>query len=118
MIRLRVLVAVCLALVLIGTSGAMAVARGQMAAGPGQILVICVADGTAPLRVDADGNPIAPAHACPDCVLAGFAPTPETRALAAPVEMARAAVLLPARSGPWQPPRDTAHPPRAPPIPV
>jgi hypothetical protein len=45
-----------------------------MATGPGQTLVICVGEGTETLQLDADGAPVAPAHACPDCVLVGFAP--------------------------------------------
>ena len=64
----------CLCLTMLVTSVTSAIARGQMAFG--QTLVIC-ADG-APLAItlDARGNPVTPAHTCPDClaVTAGLPP--------------------------------------------
>ena len=77
MTSMRVLIAACLTLVLIATSGAMAVARGQMAAaGPAFSMVICTGNGTETLRLDADGNPVQASHACPECVIAGATPLP------------------------------------------
>ena len=67
MARLTPHIAGALALILVLTSGAMAVARGQtMAAGS---IVICAGGGPVSIPVDADGNPTGPAHICPDCAL-------------------------------------------------
>ena len=67
MARLTPHIAGALALILVLTSGAMAVARGQtMAAGS---IVICAGAGPVSIPVDAEGNPTGPAHICPDCAL-------------------------------------------------
>lgn len=80
---LRAIFAICLTLVLVLTSGAMAIARGQMAASPAMTLVICVGEGTETLRLDADGNPIPATHHCPDCTLVGLAALPTLPAIQA-----------------------------------
>ena len=51
------------------TSVSLAVARG--APGPVGLLVICTSTGVQRVAVDADGQPAAPPHICPDCLL-GF----------------------------------------------
>lgn len=56
---------------MMATSVTMAVARGQVQVG-GQI-VICTGDGVVSVDVDAGGNPVGPAHICPDCVLSFMA---------------------------------------------
>lgn len=63
---LRLILSLALALV----SQTMAVTRAQ-AMQPGQTLVICSGYGVATITLDADGNPTAPVHPCPDC-LAGL----------------------------------------------
>ena len=79
---LRPLIAGLLALCLLATAGATASARGTMRDATGQ-MVLCT--GTGPMRVmiDAQGQPIGPAHYCPDCAhtaLAAIAPaTPMVR---------------------------------------
>ncbi len=114
--HLRRLLAICLALTLVGTSGAMAVARGQMAAEPGMLVVICVGAETDTLLVDAKGNPIHASHICPDCALTGLA------ALALAADLATspaygAASLAPARSPClWAQPPEPGGAPRAPPV--
>jgi hypothetical protein len=69
-------IALVLALTLVLTSQAFALARGQAAAA-GQ-MVICTGTGFVMLTVDADGNPTGPAHVCPDAiaVLGALVPPP------------------------------------------
>ncbi|MDZ4096395.1 MAG: hypothetical protein U1D35_15970 [Paracoccaceae bacterium] len=69
MTLLRPLLSLALALVLMATSVTMAVARGQAVSGTE--MVICSGYGMVTIEVDAEGNPIGPVHACPDC-LAGL----------------------------------------------
>lgn len=78
MIRLRPLFAWFLVAVIVATSGAMAAARGQ-AAISGQ-MVLCTGTGPVTVNVDAEGQPVGPAHFCPDCALSLLAAVP----LAAP----------------------------------
>ncbi len=71
----------CLFLAL--TSVTLAVARG--APGPVGVMVICTGEGMQRLAVDADGQPVAQPHICPDCLLAFHAsplrdPLPAPRA--------------------------------------
>lgn len=113
----RALIAACLTLVLIATSGAMAVARGQMAAGPGVTLVICTGDGTETLRLDADGNPVHASHACPDCVITGAAPLPMQTALLEMWQTATPPVALPVPPALAPAAPSTGGYPRAPPDP-
>ncbi len=84
-VRLRPVLILLFALILALTSGAMAVARGQThAAG---MIVLCTGSGPVTVAVDADGQPVGPAHVCPDCALslivAVAAPDPVPRALSA-----------------------------------
>ncbi|GGH58833.1 hypothetical protein GVY41_14280 [Frigidibacter albus] len=60
-----------LALLLGLTSQSLATARGQTRAG--EAVVICSGDGFVTIELDAQGNPVGPAHLCPDMVLAFFA---------------------------------------------
>jgi hypothetical protein len=62
----------CLFLAL--TSVTLAVARG--APRPVALLVICSGEGLAHVALDARGQPVAPQHACPDCLLAFHATAP------------------------------------------
>jgi hypothetical protein len=57
-------------LILMAGSVILAPSEGQMA-GMTQI-TICAEDGTEIITLDAQGNPVAPHHPCPDC-LPGFA---------------------------------------------
>ncbi|MDJ0825661.1 MAG: hypothetical protein QNJ16_09170 [Rhodobacter sp.] len=67
MARLNSILGICLALIVALTSSAMAVARGHgTAAGS---IVICSGAGVVTLQVDANGDPVGPAHICPDCAL-------------------------------------------------
>ncbi len=63
----RPLIAVCLSLMLVLTSGAMAVARGQATAAGS--VVLCTGAGPVAIQVDAQGQPTGPVHICPDCAL-------------------------------------------------
>ncbi len=67
MIPARPLVALCLSLMLVLTSGAMAVARGQATASGS--VVLCTGSGPVAVQVDAEGQPVGPVHICPDCAL-------------------------------------------------
>lgn len=113
--HLRRLLAICLALTLVGTSGAMAVARGQMAADPGTIAVICVGSETETLRLDAEGNPVHASHTCPDCALIGLAAVTLRAQLAA--DPAFGATSFRPRQSPclWAQPPEPGGAPRAPP---
>ncbi|WP_371037499.1 MULTISPECIES: hypothetical protein [unclassified Rhodosalinus] len=88
--RLRPLAALLLALCVVLTAQAMALARGQSSAA-GE-MVICTGAGLVTVAVDAEGNPAGPAHICPDCALSLIAAAP-----AAPQARARAPDLLTVR---------------------
>ncbi len=61
------LLSLFLALVVVLTSQQLALARGQaMASGE---MVLCVGGGLLTVAVDASGNPVGPAHVCPDGVM-------------------------------------------------
>lgn len=60
-----------LALLLGLTSQSLATARGQTRIG--EAVVICSGDSFVTIELDAQGNPVGPAHLCPDMVLAFFA---------------------------------------------
>lgn len=74
----RSVLSIVLALILVVTSQAMAVARGASDT-TGQ-MVICVGAGTTTVYTDASGAPTAAPHICPDCLLL-IATTPPTPAL-------------------------------------
>ena len=57
-----------MALILIMTSQAMAVARGTT--GPAGQMVLCTGTGPALIYVDQNGTPTGPPVYCPDCALA------------------------------------------------
>ena len=63
---LRQFLIICLALTLVLTSSAMAVARIKTDS-VGNI-IICTGKGPMSVAVDADGQPIGPTHICPDCL--------------------------------------------------
>lgn len=65
---IRSIFTVALALLVALTSQQLAVARGQPHAA-GQV-EICSGDGVMVVAVDKDGNPVGPAHICPDVALA------------------------------------------------
>ncbi len=64
---IRRLIALSLALSLLLTSGAMAVARGQ--SDIGSLMVICTGHSYTVMEISADGTPVEHAHLCPDCTL-------------------------------------------------
>ena len=68
---LRSVLVLLLALLLALTSQSLATARGQTRAG--EAVVICSGDSFVTIELDAQGNPVGPAHLCPDMVLAFFA---------------------------------------------
>ena len=68
---LRSVLVLLLALLLGLTSQSLATARGQTRAG--EAVVICSGDSFVTIELDAQGNPVGPAHLCPDMVLAFFA---------------------------------------------
>lgn len=68
MIRsLRPLAAIALALVLVLTAQSMAAARGAPAVAGA--ITLCTGAGPVTLLTDAEGQPLAPSHICPDCTL-------------------------------------------------
>jgi len=68
MTRIRPTLAIALALMLAVTSLTLAVARGQAPAVG--VIELCSGAGLAAVPVDAEGNPMGPAHVCPDGVAA------------------------------------------------
>ena len=56
-----------LALLLVLTAQAMAVARGMP--GVAGAMVLCTGSGPVAVLTDAEGQPVGPAHICPDCTL-------------------------------------------------
>lgn len=71
MVLLRALIALTLSLALVATGQVMASARGQV--GAGLPVEICSVDGLITVTLDAEGQPVGPAHLCPDLVLGFFA---------------------------------------------
>lgn len=67
MIRTRQVILASLAAIIVMTSVALGMARGQP--GPAGAMVICAGTGAVVVPVDADGNPAGPRHYCPDCAL-------------------------------------------------
>lgn len=65
--QIRPLAAIVLALLLVFTAQSMAVARGM--AGADGMVVLCTGSGPVTVLTDAEGQPIGPAHICPDCTL-------------------------------------------------
>ncbi|RBI84258.1 hypothetical protein DRV85_12500 [Rhodosalinus halophilus] len=105
--------ALFLALTLVVTAQAAAVARGQPAAAGA--IVICAGGGLVTVRVDSQGDPVGPPHVCPDAVAGLAAPAPpEMVAKAHPAlfAAARAFAALPAPLGHRQRPSCARDPPR------
>ena len=105
-----------LALVMLLTSGAMAVARGQAYDVAGQI-VLCSGHGIVVVLLDAEGDPVARPHLCPDCMLSSSDPGAGPLPAAAPIRVepvAFSALAVPAHGIARLP---TAHA-RAPPASV
>ncbi|EEW25880.1 hypothetical protein [Rhodobacter ferrooxidans] len=85
-----------LVLALMLTSVPMVLARGQT--GPTESLTICSDAGDAVITVDANGNPVAPSHFCPDCLAAvAVFLLPAAFSLPVPLVTAEAAPLPPPR---------------------
>ena len=72
----RPFTAFALALLLALTSQSMAVARG--AAGVSGSVVLCTGTGPVTILTDASGQPVGPAHICPDCTLSLILALPQT----------------------------------------
>ena len=66
-IRSRPFAAIALALLLVLTAQSMAVARAMP--GVAGSVVLCTGTGPVTILTDAEGEPIGPAHICPDCAL-------------------------------------------------
>lgn len=115
---IRTCIAACLALVLIVTSEAMAVARGQMATAPGTVMVICHGSGTDIVRVDSRGQPITPGHTCPDCALHGLASLGAQRLDLAKLETQTRWRPTPLATSLWKTAPQQGGAPRAPPLPI
>jgi hypothetical protein len=64
-VSLRAFISLTLAAIIVVTSQSMAVARGSSAAS--EQLVLCTSDGVIAVYLDADGNPTAAPHVCPEC---------------------------------------------------
>lgn len=64
---LRPFAAIALALLLVFTAQSMAAARGMQ--GVGGAVVLCTGSGPVTILTDSDGQPIGPAHICPECTL-------------------------------------------------
>lgn len=110
---MRLLSALFLSVVLAVTSVLLAVARGQPAGVAD--MVICSDGAAVTVRIDAQGNPVAARHHCPDCLTAiataGAAPhaplgTQVLWARVAPPSAVKAIAIHPVR----------AAPPRGPPV--
>jgi len=67
----RSLVSVLLALLVAVTAIHVGSLRGQAKAAGS--IVLCTGTGPVSIAVDADGQPVGPAHVCPDCVLSVLA---------------------------------------------
>ena len=67
------------------TSVTLAVARG--APPHAGVMVICTGDGVERVAVDARGQPAAPPHVCPDCLLAFHATAPRDPLPAGPADL-------------------------------
>jgi hypothetical protein len=95
----------------IGSAGGAVARHAPQVAG---FIALCTTTGETQMAVDANGNPVTPHHACPDCTLSALAPQTGTL----PVWRALAATLEPAL--PSVPPRADArrhaHCPRGPPL--
>jgi len=93
MTRLRAALSVLMALVIVVTAQELAVARGQPHAA-GQI-ELCTGEGVLMVALDAQGNPVGPAHICPDAamlLMAAWAPSAPDPAR--PVHISRAGYLI------------------------
>ena len=62
------LLSLTLALLIAVTSQQMAIARGVTTNAAGQV-ILCTGQGVVTVTLDANGDPIEPAHICPDCAL-------------------------------------------------
>jgi hypothetical protein len=80
-IRSTLAIALCLMLALTGQS--MAVVRGASVA-TGQ-MVICIGTQTVTVFTDAEGEPTAAPHICPDCVMSTLGPVPAVHVAAVTV---------------------------------
>lgn len=94
-LRSQPFAALALALLLVLTAQTMAVARGMP--GAAGSIVLCTGTGPVTILTDAEGQPIGPAHICPDCTLSLIVsvdhPAPEA---SRPMGRAEALVLPPA----------------------
>lgn len=71
--------------ILLFTSQQMAMARGEMRNAAGEI-VLCQGGVAVSVAVDASGNPVGPAHFCPDCVSGFFVDLASSEPSCAPAE--------------------------------
>lgn len=66
---LKPILTFALCLTLLATSVTQALAWGQMATG--QMVQLCAGGQAVTVMMDAKGNPVDPAHRCPDCLAVG-----------------------------------------------
>lgn len=97
---LAILLAVLLAL----GAQASALARGAVA-DAGMAVTLCTGDGPRVVMLDADGQPVAPRHHCPDCVVTAALPPAALRAASAPATSRRLAMSAPVPFGALRLPR-------------
>ena len=109
----RAVFTVFLAFALALTGVSVAQTHGAAAA-TGQI-VICHGQGTAVIYVDAEGQPTAPPHLCPDCVLL-LATEAEAPRAAASLSLSEAIHSTVAKTGPAGMCKGNLPPVRAPPV--
>lgn len=68
--RFQPFFAIALALLLVLTAQSMAAARGMP--GVSGSVVLCTGSGPLTILTDAEGQPVGPAHICPDCTLSSI----------------------------------------------
>lgn len=83
-LTLRAILLLALALVSGHQAMGRALASGAIA------MELCVDGSLVTVTLDAQGNPVSHDHACPDCVLAGLAVSPDPEELTPPGTVARA----------------------------
>jgi len=84
-------------------------------AAPGFEVTLCTGDGPVTVTLDGQGNPVAPAHHCPACILALPLP-PVPVALAQPALRVLALPAPPSAKQPARAPVRATPPARAPPL--
>lgn len=109
---MRQAISALLALVMVITSGAMAVARGQTYDVAGHV-ILCIGHGLVVVQIDRNGEPVEAPQLCPDCTLSLVDPkVPMHGSDFATLDAAfgRPSRVAPARILPFEPPKARAPP--------